>query len=55
MSSVVLMLNVEKLLPKQKVPGFYVENDGTLESYFSSANLKLCSSNEISITELAAR
>ncbi|KAK7320063.1 hypothetical protein RJT34_04793 [Clitoria ternatea] len=55
MSSVVLMLNGEKLLPKPKVPGFYTEKDVTSESSSSSANRRLCSANEISITELEAR
>ncbi|XP_057453087.1 G-type lectin S-receptor-like serine/threonine-protein kinase At4g27290 [Lotus japonicus] len=55
MSSVVLMLNGEKLLPKPKVPGFYNEKDLSAESNSSPANHKLCSVNELSITELDAR
>ncbi|XP_057458962.1 G-type lectin S-receptor-like serine/threonine-protein kinase At4g27290 [Lotus japonicus] len=55
MSSVVLMLNGEKLLPEPKLPGYYNENDVKAESDSSSANRKLCSTNEISITELDAR
>ncbi|XP_061341170.1 G-type lectin S-receptor-like serine/threonine-protein kinase At4g27290 [Gastrolobium bilobum] len=49
MSSVVLMLNGEKLLPKPKFPGFYTE------VHSLSANCDLCSANGISITVLDGR
>ena len=55
MSSVVLMLNGEKLLPKPKVPGFYTESDVTTETNSSSENHTLCSVNELSITMIHAR
>ncbi|RDX65037.1 Receptor-like serine/threonine-protein kinase SD1-8, partial [Mucuna pruriens] len=45
MSSVLLMLNGDKLLPKPKVPGFYTEKDVTFE-----ANHNLCSAKELSLT-----
>jgi len=54
-SSVVLMLNGEKLLPKPKVPGFYTENDVTPELDSSLSNHELFSTNELSITEIVAR
>ncbi|RZB75857.1 G-type lectin S-receptor-like serine/threonine-protein kinase [Glycine soja] len=53
MSSVVLMLNGEKLLPNPKVPGFYTEGDVTPESDIKLKNY--FSSNQISITMLEAR
>ncbi|KAG4980575.1 hypothetical protein JHK82_033817 [Glycine max] len=53
MSSVVLMLNGEKLLPNPKVPGFYTEGDVKPESDFSPTNR--FSTNQISITMLEAR
>ncbi|MED6161407.1 hypothetical protein PIB30_060435 [Stylosanthes scabra] len=49
MSSVVLMLKGEKLLPKPKVPGFYTEADSLMKNH------TLFSANEISITSLYAR
>ncbi|XP_057448809.1 G-type lectin S-receptor-like serine/threonine-protein kinase At4g27290 isoform X2 [Lotus japonicus] len=55
MSYVVLMLNGEKLLPQPKVPGFYTERDVRLKSHSWSENHKLCSANEVTITELDAR
>ncbi|KAL2327844.1 hypothetical protein Fmac_021271 [Flemingia macrophylla] len=55
MSSVVLMLNGDKLLPQPKVPGFYTEADATLETNCPSGTRKLCSDNELSITMLDAR
>jgi len=55
MSSVGLFLNGDKLLSKPKVPGFYTEKDVTSEANSSSANHKLCSVNELSITILDAR
>ncbi|KAG5047138.1 hypothetical protein JHK86_016544 [Glycine max] len=55
MSSVVLLLNGDKLLSKPKVPGFYTERDVSSEASSSSANHKLCSVNELSITVLNAR
>ncbi|GAU37499.1 hypothetical protein TSUD_275510 [Trifolium subterraneum] len=53
-SSVVLMLNGEKLLPKPKVPGFYIENNVKPELDSSTTNHNLFSASE-SITELVAR
>ena len=55
MSSVVLLLKGDKLLSKPKVPGFYTERDVSSEASSSSANHKLCSVNELSITVLNAR
>ncbi|XP_029124800.1 G-type lectin S-receptor-like serine/threonine-protein kinase SD1-1 isoform X1 [Cajanus cajan] len=55
MSSAVLMLNGDKLLPKPKVPGFYTETDVKPETNCSSGNHKLFSVNEVSITTLDAR
>ncbi|KAG5032928.1 hypothetical protein JHK82_016498 [Glycine max] len=55
MSSVVLMLNGEKLLPKPKVPGFYTEAEVTSEANNSLGNPRLCSVNELSITMFDAR
>ena len=55
MSSVVLMLNGEKLLPKPKVPGFYTERGVTPEATSLLQNCTLFSANEISITMLDAR
>ncbi|XP_061336708.1 G-type lectin S-receptor-like serine/threonine-protein kinase At4g27290 [Gastrolobium bilobum] len=55
MSSVVLMLNGEKLLPQPKAPGFYIENNVTPEVHSLSVNRKLCSANEISISVLDGR
>ncbi|KAK7342643.1 hypothetical protein VNO80_25599 [Phaseolus coccineus] len=55
MSSVVLMLNGDNLLPKPNVPGFYTEIDATCKANSSSANHKPLSVNELSITELDAR
>jgi hypothetical protein len=52
---VVLMLNGEKLLPKPKFPGFYIENNVKPELDSSSSNQNLFSANELSITELVAR
>ncbi|RZB75853.1 G-type lectin S-receptor-like serine/threonine-protein kinase At4g27290 [Glycine soja] len=49
MSSVVLMLNGEKLLPNPNVPGFYTERAVTPESDIKP------SSNQLSITLLEAR
>ncbi|XP_028194660.1 G-type lectin S-receptor-like serine/threonine-protein kinase At4g27290 [Glycine soja] len=55
MSSVVLMLNGDKLLPKPNVPGFYAEKDVSSEASSSLTNHQLCSVNELSITMLDAR
>jgi len=55
MSSVVLMLNGDKVLPKPKVPGFYTETDVTAVANSSSPNDKLCSDNELSNTTLDGR
>ncbi|KAK7257251.1 hypothetical protein RIF29_31093 [Crotalaria pallida] len=56
MSSVVLMLNGEKLLPKPKVPAFYIERDVTPEAdSLLMPNYPVFSPNEISMTILEAR
>ncbi|KAL2327794.1 hypothetical protein Fmac_021221 [Flemingia macrophylla] len=55
MSSVVLMLNGDKLLPKPKVPAFYTELDNTTGASPSLTNHKPNSINEFSITMLDAR
>lgn len=55
MSSVVLMLNGDKLLPKPNAPGFYAEKDVSSEASSSLTNHQLCSVNELSITMLDAR
>lgn len=47
MSSVLLMLDGGKILPKPKVPGFYVERDLTPEDALLA--------NEMSITTLEGR
>ncbi|XP_045811367.1 G-type lectin S-receptor-like serine/threonine-protein kinase SD1-1 [Trifolium pratense] len=54
-SSVVLMLNGEKLLPKPNVPGFYIENNVKPELDSSSTDHNLFSTNGLSITVLVAR
>ncbi|XLS70306.1 hypothetical protein HN51_027171, partial [Arachis hypogaea] len=55
MLSVVLMLNGEKLLPKPKVPGFYIERGVTIEADTVLGNGTPFSANEISMTLLNAR
>ncbi|KAL1293152.1 hypothetical protein AAHE18_19G051600 [Arachis hypogaea] len=55
MLSVVLMLNGEKLLPKPKVPGFYIERGVTIEADTVLGNSTPFSANEISMTLLNAR
>uniref|UniRef100_K7LUW1 Receptor-like serine/threonine-protein kinase n=1 Tax=Glycine max TaxID=3847 RepID=K7LUW1_SOYBN len=55
MSSVLSMLSGDKLLPKPMAPGFYSGTNVTSEATSSSANHKLWSVNEASITELDAR
>ena len=54
MSSVVLMLNGEKLLPQPKAPGFYTGR-GLPESESPSKIVNLLSSNEMSLTVFEAR
>ncbi|XP_061340602.1 G-type lectin S-receptor-like serine/threonine-protein kinase At4g27290 [Gastrolobium bilobum] len=54
MSSVVIMLKGEKVLPKPSQPGFYTGNDNPLFSE-SSKNCERCSTNEISISLIEAR
>ncbi|RYR68379.1 hypothetical protein Ahy_A03g014877 isoform B [Arachis hypogaea] len=54
MSSVVLMLNGEKLLPKPRIPGFYSEGDVTSEGDALLTKCTLLSPNETSITILEA-
>ncbi|XP_020224651.1 G-type lectin S-receptor-like serine/threonine-protein kinase At4g27290 [Cajanus cajan] len=56
MSSVVLMLNGEKLLPNPSQPGFYTENDNIIDTFGSYLkHYQRCSVNEISISLLEAR
>ncbi|WJX65602.1 hypothetical protein P8452_50243 [Trifolium repens] len=54
-SSVVLMLNREKLLSRPKFHSFYIENNVKPELDSSSSNQNLFLANELSITELVAR
>ena len=54
MSSVVLMLNGEKALPKPKVPGFYTGGD-IPESDSAYENCNNFSPNGMSLTEFEAR
>ncbi|KAJ1383776.1 putative serine/threonine-protein kinase [Sesbania bispinosa] len=54
MSSVVLMLNGEKSLPKPKVPAFYNERDVSKENSLSG-KFKMFSNNDISHAVLEAR
>ncbi|KOM49474.1 hypothetical protein LR48_Vigan08g030100 [Vigna angularis] len=55
MSSVVLMLNGDKLLPNPKAPAFYTEIDDVSKANSPSANHKPFSDNELSITVLNPR
>jgi len=56
MSSVVLMLNGEKLLPEPSQPGFYTgRNNLTTMTDSSSRNVDVYSLNEMSETLLEAR
>jgi len=54
MSSVVLMLNGEKLLPEPGQPGFYIGKDNIADAG-SSKQYQRCSVNEVSISSLDAR
>lgn len=54
MSSVLSMLDGGKLLPKPKVPGFYIEKDLTCEDALLE-KYALFLPNETSITTLEAR
>ncbi|WVZ00612.1 hypothetical protein V8G54_026681 [Vigna mungo] len=54
MSSVVLMLNGEKLLPKPSQPGFYIGKDNIADPE-SSKQYERCSINEVSISSLEMR
>lgn len=54
MSSVVLMLNGEKSLPKPKIPAFYNEKDPPEKNSLSGKS-KLFSNNDISHTVFEAR
>ncbi|XP_027913660.1 G-type lectin S-receptor-like serine/threonine-protein kinase At4g27290 isoform X2 [Vigna unguiculata] len=54
MSSVVLMLNGDKLLPKPGQPGFYIGKDNIADTG-SSKQHERCSINEVSISSLEAR
>ncbi|KAK7334717.1 hypothetical protein VNO80_26478 [Phaseolus coccineus] len=53
-SSVVLMLNGEKLLPKPSQPGFYIGEDNKADTG-SSKQYESCSVNEVSMSSLGAR
>ncbi|XP_061336711.1 G-type lectin S-receptor-like serine/threonine-protein kinase At4g27290 [Gastrolobium bilobum] len=55
MSSVVLMLNGEKLLPEPSQPGFYTGRDHPTQTDSSSRNCEEYSRNEISDSLLEAR
>lgn len=55
MSSVVLMLNGEKLLPEPSQPGFYTGRDHPTQTDSSSRNCDECSLNEVSNSLLEAR
>ncbi|KAL1325444.1 hypothetical protein AAHE18_13G161600 [Arachis hypogaea] len=55
MSLVLLMLNGEKMLPKPKFPGFYIDRGVQLQADSSLPNNTLFSANQISITILEAR
>ena len=54
MSSMVMMLDSEGLLPKPKEPSFLIGKD-SLDSTSSSSKQQLSSTNEITITGLEAR
>uniref|UniRef100_A0A2N9GAZ3 Receptor-like serine/threonine-protein kinase n=1 Tax=Fagus sylvatica TaxID=28930 RepID=A0A2N9GAZ3_FAGSY len=54
MSSVVMMLGSESLLPEPKEPGFLIGKD-SLDATSSSSKQQLSSTNEITITRLEAR
>uniref|UniRef100_A0A2N9EQF3 Protein kinase domain-containing protein n=1 Tax=Fagus sylvatica TaxID=28930 RepID=A0A2N9EQF3_FAGSY len=54
MSSVVMMLGSEGLLPEPKEPGFLIGKD-SLDATSSSSKQQLSSTNEITITRLEAR
>ena len=54
MSSVVLMLNGEKLLPKPTQPGFYIGKDNKSDTG-SSKQYESFSVNEVSMSSLGAR
>jgi len=55
MSSVVLMLNGEKLLPEPSQPGFYTGGNNSTMTDSSSRNCDAYSLNEMSETLLEAR
>ena len=54
MSSVVMMLGSEGLLPKPKEPGFLIGKD-SVDATSSLSKQQLSSTNEITITRLEAR
>jgi hypothetical protein len=54
MSSVVMMLGSESLLPKPKEPNFFIGKD-SLDATSSLSKQQLSSTNEITITRLEAR
>ena len=54
MSSVVMMLGNECLLPQLKEPSFLIRKD-SLDATSSSSKQQLSYTNEISITQLEAR
>ena len=54
MSSMVMMLDSEGLLPKPKEPSFLIGKD-SLDVTSSSSKQQLSSTNEITVTQLKAR
>ena len=54
MSSVVFMLGNEGALPKPKQPAFFTDRN-LLDTGFSSTSYPTSSSNELTLTEIAAR
>ena len=54
MSSMVMMLGSEDLLPKPKEPSFLIGKD-SLDATSSSSKQQLSSINEITVTRLEAR
>ena len=55
MSSVVLMLNGEKVPPTPSQPAFYTGKDNPISAESSSKNCEKCSIYEVSISSLEAR
>lgn len=55
MSTVVLMLNGEKLLPEPNQPGFYIGSDNQTQANFTTRSSEVGSINEVSISLLDPR